>query len=162
MEFVKFTPGEYLDFEKDAVQLRLDIAAGKVEMPRMGGPFGPKEPQPYTREEIIAYNKKWDPYNPLFNDPEYAREHYSDTSRFTVVTGNDGVNSLLDMELMSHCRYNICANSTFSFWGARLNKRSDKEMIRTFKMRNNQEVPKDKIHDYWKDWILIDEKGTIC
>ena len=74
MEFVKFTPGEYLDFEKDAVQLRLDIAAGKAEMPPMGGPFGKKEPKPYTQEEIIAYNKKWDPYNPLFNDPEYAKK----------------------------------------------------------------------------------------
>ncbi len=94
------------------------------------------------------------------NDPEYAREHYSDTSRYTIVTGNDGVNSLLDMELMSHCRYNICANSTFSFWGARLNRRSDKEMIRTFKMRNNQEVNSREMTDYWKDWILIDEKGN--
>ena len=74
MEFVKFTPGEYLDLEKDAVQLRLDIAAGKAEMPPMGGPFGKKEPKPYTQEEIIAYNKKWDPYNPLFNDPEYAKK----------------------------------------------------------------------------------------
>ena len=45
MEFVKFTPGEYLDFEKDAVQLRLDIAAGKAEIPPMGGPFGKKEPK---------------------------------------------------------------------------------------------------------------------
>ena len=73
-EFVKFQPGEYLDFEKDAVQLRLDIAAGKAEMPKMGGPFGPKEPRPYSQAEVLAYNKKWDPYNPLFNDPEYAKK----------------------------------------------------------------------------------------
>lgn len=74
-EFVKFTPGEYLDFEKDAVQFRLDIMAGKAEMPKMGGPFGPKgDPKPYSQEEILAYNKKWDPYNPLFNDPEYAKK----------------------------------------------------------------------------------------
>ena len=74
MEFVKFTPGEYLDFEKEAVQLRLDIAAGKAKMPPMGGPFGKMEPKPYSEEEIVAYNKKWDPYNPLFNDPEYAKK----------------------------------------------------------------------------------------
>lgn len=94
------------------------------------------------------------------NDPEYAREHYNDASRFTIVTGNDDVNSLLDMELMSHCRYNICANSTFSLWGARLNKRSDKEMIRTYKMRNNQEVNSRDMTDYWNGWMLIDEKGN--
>jgi hypothetical protein len=34
----------------------------------------PREPQPYTVEQIRAYNHKWDPYNPLFNDPAYAKK----------------------------------------------------------------------------------------
>ncbi|SHI02998.1 Glycosyl transferase family 11 [Butyrivibrio fibrisolvens DSM 3071] len=95
------------------------------------------------------------------NDPEYAEEKYPDRARFTIVTGNEGTDSLLDMQLMSRCKYNICANSTFSFWGARLNARPDKIMIRTYKMRNNQDVVEDLMHDYWQGWVLIDENGII-
>ena len=73
-EFIKFTPGEYLPFEKDLVQQRLDIAAGKGTSSNAGGPRPDGTPKPFTEAEIIAYNKKWDPYNPLFNDPEYARK----------------------------------------------------------------------------------------
>ena len=95
------------------------------------------------------------------SDHEYARERFSDESRYTIVDWNTGKNSVQDLMLMSHCKGNICANSTFSFWGARLNKRKDKTVIRTYKMRNNQPVQPDIMHDYWKGWILMDEKGSI-
>ncbi len=95
------------------------------------------------------------------SDHEYAREKFSDESRYTIVDWNTGKNSVQDLMLMSHCKGNICANSTFSFWGARLNKRPDRVVIRTYKMRNNQPVQPDIMHDYWKDWILMDEKGSI-
>ena len=95
------------------------------------------------------------------SDHEYAREHYSDESRYTIVDWNNGRNSVQDLMLMSHCKGNICANSTFSFWGARLNRRPDKEVIRTYKMRNNQAVTPEIMHDYWKGWILMDERGSI-
>ena len=95
------------------------------------------------------------------SDHEYARDHYSDESRYTIIDWNTGKNSLQDLMLMSHCKGNICANSTFSFWGARLNKRPDRELVRTLKMRNNQEALPEVMHKYWKDWILIDENGAI-
>ena len=95
------------------------------------------------------------------SDHEYAREKFSDESRYTIVDWNTGRNSVQDLMLMSHCRGNICANSTFSFWGARLNRRPDRKVIRTYKMRNNQPVDPDTMHDYWGDWILMDEKGSI-
>lgn len=95
------------------------------------------------------------------SDHEYAREHYSDESKYTLVDWNTGKNSLYDLMLMSHCMGNICANSTFSFWGARLNGRPDHEVIRTYKMRNNQPVNPQIMHDYWKDWILMDNEGNI-
>ncbi|WP_022779599.1 alpha-1,2-fucosyltransferase [Butyrivibrio sp. AE3009] len=93
------------------------------------------------------------------SDHEYAREHFADESKYTIVDWNTGKDSLQDVRLMNHCLGNICANSTFSFWGARLNQRQDKVMIRTYKMRNNQPVDPDTMHDYWKGWILIDETG---
>lgn len=36
------------------------------------------------------------------------------------VDWNNGTDSPLDMYLMSQCKYGIIANSTFSYWGARL------------------------------------------
>ena len=95
------------------------------------------------------------------SDHEYAREHYGNTDKYTIIDWNTGKDSLQDLMLMSHCKGNICANSTFSFWGARLNKRSDKELVRTFTMRNNQHCDPDIMHDYWKNWILIDKNGKI-
>ncbi len=95
------------------------------------------------------------------NDTDYARERYTDTERFTIIDWNTGENSLLDMQLMSCCRGNICANSTFSFWGARLNTRADQTVIRPYRMRNNQSYDVQQMHHYWGDWILMDETGQI-
>lgn len=95
------------------------------------------------------------------SDHEYAREHFSDGSRYTIIDWNTGKDSLQDIRLMNHCRGNICANSTFSFWGARLNQRPDRILVRTYKMRNNQPVTPEIMHEYWKGWVLIDENGAV-
>ena len=70
--FEKFTPGEYLPFEAPLVEQKkkdfADVLAGKAPMP----PAAPAAA--YSEADVLAYNKKWDPYNPLFNDPEYAKK----------------------------------------------------------------------------------------
>jgi hypothetical protein len=70
-----FNPGEYCDFERELVQERLDLASGKkkFEPPKEMLEFMPMTPKPYTEAEIIAFNKIWNPYDPLYNDPDYAR-----------------------------------------------------------------------------------------
>ena len=74
-KFQLFQPGEYLDFEKEIVQNNLDLLSGKkkFEMPPEAAAYGPKPPKPYTEEEILAFNRKWNPYDPLYTDPAYAR-----------------------------------------------------------------------------------------
>lgn len=94
------------------------------------------------------------------DDVLYAKEHYSG-DQFTIVDWNNAKDSFYDMYLMSHCKYNICANSTFSFWGARLNSYEKKEMIRPLKQRNNATYIPKTLHQLWKNWILVDEKGNI-
>lgn len=48
------------------------------------------------------------------------REHPG-KERLTVVSNNTGANSFRDMQLMSLCKNNIIANSTFSVWAGLLN-----------------------------------------
>lgn len=94
------------------------------------------------------------------DDPDYAREHYREPD-FTVVDWNTGKNSLFDMQLMSCCKHNICANSTFSFWGARLNPSLDKIMIRPAKHKNGQDVGMERMQELWEGWKLIDGEGKM-
>ena len=81
--------------------------------------------------------------------------------RCTVVDWNTGENSLFDMQLMKCCRHNICANSTFSFWGARLNPDPEKIMIRPLKHKNSQAVRPEEMRELWEGWVLIDENGKV-
>jgi hypothetical protein len=95
------------------------------------------------------------------DDIEYAREHFNNENMH-IVDWNTGRESMHDMELMSHCKYNICANSTFSIWGARLNKNPHKIMVRPLKHDNYEKIDKDKTKENWKNWILIDEHGELA
>lgn len=56
------------------------------------------------------------------DDSEFAEVEFKWLQNYVVVTGNDGNNSYRDMQLMSRCKHNIIANSTFSQWGAFLNQ----------------------------------------
>lgn len=97
------------------------------------------------------------------DDPVYARTlHFGDAGDInTVVDINRGDDALLDMRLMSLCRVNVCANSTFSFWAARLNGQEGAVHVRPSVHRNNQVAPPAEMHRLWGDWILADREGNI-
>ena len=94
------------------------------------------------------------------DDPAYLKEHFQG-AEYNIVDWNRGADSFFDCELMSHCRANICANSTFSFWGARLNGREDKITIRPAKHKNSQVIDPVRMHELWEGWVLVDEKGKV-
>ena len=95
--------------------------------------------------------------------PEGAedRERALFSERCIVVDWNTGENSFLDIRLMNCCRHNICANSTFSFWGARLNPDPDKIKIRPLKHKNSQTARPEEMKELWAGWVLIDEEGRV-
>lgn len=94
------------------------------------------------------------------DDAAYAKEHFQG-EEYTVVDINRGRDSFYDMWLMSKCKHNICANSTFSFWGARLNPNENKIMIRPTIHRNNQVFVKEEMEELWKGWRLVSPEGQI-
>lgn len=102
--------------------------------------------------------------NPVFyvfsDDSAYVRSKYQG-KEFTVVDWNQGEDSLYDMMLMSHCKHNICANSTFSFWGARLNSHADKIMVRPSIHKNTQVYVPGQMKELWAGWTLISPAGEL-
>lgn len=97
----------------------------------------------------------------LFSDePDYVREHYRG-KEYHIVDWNRGADSFFDIQLMSKCAHNICANSTFSFWGARLNAGRDKICIRPSVHKNTQKCIPEEMKELWKGWTLITPQGVI-
>lgn len=94
------------------------------------------------------------------DDAAYVKGRYQGED-YTVVDINHGRDSFYDIWLMSNCRHNICANSTFSFWGARLNENGDKIMIRPTIHKNSQIFVKKEMEELWRGWRFINPKGQI-
>lgn len=94
------------------------------------------------------------------DDTAYAGERFG-APNMRLVDWNSGRESLQDMALMSHCKHNICANSTFSIWGARLNKNPGKITIRPLRHDNYEAVDPDRMRENWKGWVLIDADGSV-
>ena len=70
-----------------------------------------------------------DPHYFIFSDDiEWAREHIKEP-RAMFIDWNIGPDSFVDMQLMSLCSHNIIANSSFSWWGAWLNRNPSKLVI---------------------------------
>lgn len=83
-----------------------------------------------------------------------ANFDFLENRKTVFVKNNKGINSYIDMQLMSCCKHNIIANSTFSWWGAWLNDNDYKIVIAPNmwyndyeRCKNNDIVP--------MDWVKI-------
>jgi hypothetical protein len=70
------------------------------------------------------------PYFFIFSDDmAWVKEHLKMDLPCQYVDHNCGAESYNDMRLMSLCRHHIIANSSFSWWGAWLNRNPDKIVV---------------------------------
>ncbi|WP_165784704.1 alpha-1,2-fucosyltransferase [Solitalea longa] len=80
--------------------------------------------------------------NPVFfvfsNDIEWCKETLKEDG-FKFINNNTNAQSYVDMQLMSRCKHNIIANSSFSWWAAWLNQNPNKIIISPKKWTNNPE-----------------------
>lgn len=67
----------------------------------------------------------------IFSDDPKWCESFMENFEITyeIITDNNNEDSYKDMYLMSCCRHNIIANSTFSWWGAWLNNNINKIVV---------------------------------
>ncbi|KEQ29263.1 hypothetical protein N180_06875 [Pedobacter antarcticus 4BY] len=73
------------------------------------------------------------------DDLQWCKENLDlDDPKF-YISGNDHNNSYIDMQLMSYCKHNIIANSSFSWWAAWLNENPNKIVIGPKKWTNNDD-----------------------
>lgn len=61
------------------------------------------------------------------DDPEWCKNIFKD-DKYKIVDNNNS-KGYIDLYLMSKCKNNIIANSTFSYWGAILNDTKSKIVI---------------------------------
>jgi hypothetical protein len=83
-------------------------------------------------EKAIQQIKKDAPRSSFFvfsDDPAYAKQRFGSEPDFVVVDINNSDTAHEDLVLMSMCHHHIIANSTFSWWGAWLNPRGDKQVL---------------------------------
>ena len=89
------------------------------------------------------------------DDIEWAKENFQ--SRFPVefMSQNDDAHNYLDLILMSHCKHQIIANSTFSWWGAWLNQNPEKIVIAPKMWFVDQKMNAQTKDLIPKDWLRI-------
>ncbi len=77
----------------------------------------------------------------IFSDePEWVMQHMEFTHPFEIISHNKDEKNYRDMQLMKHCKHNIIANSTFSWWGAWLNENEEQMVVAPQNWSNDQQL----------------------
>ncbi|MBQ8250779.1 MAG: alpha-1,2-fucosyltransferase [Alphaproteobacteria bacterium] len=103
--------------------------------------------------------------NPFFyifsDDVKWVKNNLKVKYNHMVVENNRRGDAVFDMYLMSLCKHNIIANSTFSWWGAWLNQNKDKIVIAPRVWLSRKKAYEDTKNVIPNNWIRIKEKADV-
>ena len=107
----------------------------------------------YKKAMDIIKEKVYSPTFFIFSDDiEWCKDNFKFEKKIYFVS-NPMTKDYEELVLMSNCKHNIIANSSFSWWGAWLNKNNNKIIIAPRKWLNvNEKEYKDVLP---KNWIKI-------
>jgi hypothetical protein len=113
----------------------------------------------YYKNAILNIKEKAnDSHFFIFSDDLiWAKANLNFIDNITFIELDSGAPDIEEMYLMSCCNHNIIANSSFSWWGAWLNKNTEKKVIAPSKWFNDESLDtKDLLPE---GWTVIDERN---
>lgn len=148
--------GKSLEFENEIVETEIPISVhirmGDYLQGANKAIYGGICTEEYYNKAINFFKEKYPKCHfYIFSNDKHYVQKYKNRQDFTLIDCNDEKDAWKDMYLMSICKHNIIANSSFSWWGAWLNQHEDKEIIAPYKWMNTKEMR----DIYPNEWIRI-------
>lgn len=115
-------------------------------------------PKEYYQEAMNEIKQRVEkPFFFVFSqDFDWINENLTfDKEQVLFVDWNKGKDSYRDMQLMSLCKHNIIANSSFSWWAAWLNNHPKKMVFAPKQWFGKEERNKDLVNFYPQGWKMI-------
>lgn len=133
----------------DDKAVSLHIRRGDYLQPQHWKTTGSVCQLPYYKNAVQEMNKRIaSPSYYVFSDDIAWVKKNLPLEKAIFVDWNTGKDSWQDMMLMSRCRHHIICNSTFSWWGAWLDPRKDKQVLMPERWFSHVDTP-DIYPDGW-------------
>jgi hypothetical protein len=122
-----------------------------VSNPEYASMYGACDIDYYKRACTLINKQLVNPYYFIFSDdPEWTKARIDFFQPSLLISHNTGEHSYKDLLLMSLCKHNIIANSSFSWWAAWLNVNPNKIVIAPERWFNNKSLAnQDILPDSW-------------
>jgi hypothetical protein len=147
---------EYNMIDADPGSVSLHIRRGDyITDPEANAKIGTLPLSYYERAVRLLREKVANPSFYVFSDDlDWVKDNLKLPGAVTYMDIDNGSKDYIELELMSHCRYNIIANSSFSWWGAFLNRSPDKLVIAPAQWVRDDELNR-RIQIQLPGWIKV-------
>ena len=109
----------------------------------------------YYHKAISLFQNKAVHFFIFSDDLEWVKNNLNFIDQKTFIELEKDASDHEEMYLMSLCKHNIIANSSFSWWGAWLNKNDEKIVVAPKRWIADKDRQKHSQGVYCKDWVKI-------